>query len=1268
LLLGFRFWLQFKRPGSAIKNLKPKIKNIHRALFQSSVRCFLPAACKLNTLLLTVGSNIYILKHQLLAVMHRLFILLLVSSLSVASVSGQYLFENLKPKDGLSSREVRALYQDSEGFMWMGGMNGLNRFDGNHFLVWGRTSPTYPATLGETVSAITEYDKGKIWFGTNTGVGILDKTNRQFSEVEIKPAGTRSKRPYIMQFQQDKEGHLWMGTSNGVYVYRDGAFKPASSLYPFAGELDSVSCYHSGFIYDTVRNLFWMASPRGLFCLDPVKKQLFSSKNNPDSLPIYTTQLLNSVAINKAGDLWMGNVSDNSIWHYELSNGKLEKITRINDNPLWVMTSGANNLFFDAKGRLWISTWLFTSFIRQTDGRFEVIPYNENVPYSIGYGLVNDAMQDSYGNIWLATINGVSKLPSSGFVENIVKTPTYPFFFTINFSNVNGMTTTPDHVWWMAKMEGLVKYDSVTRQFERFAPFKDGDRWNEMGDVEVIDNEVWCATGNGLYILNPVTKKMRLFPYLPNVKGVTRGIGWIHPDSQGYIWISVWHDGVYRYDSRTHECIRLNDHPDQWNDFSTVYSNSILETSDKKIWLSNGRKGLCVIDQASRPSKWNGDSTLKKVDIVSMVEDRNHAVWISTRQSGLFKYDLTGRLLDSITVKDGLPGNGYFDLCIDASGRLWTTSRESLLSIQLSTKQVTRVNLDVTFSFNDHWNSLLLKNNMLYATMLDNVVVINPDKLEHDFSTTAPLISGFRVFEKDIPFNSVEDIRLAYTQNFFSIDFSSPFHREDASIQYAYKLEKFDKDWVYCGRRQTAAYTNVPEGNYRFMVKTSTGNGEWSEQTKTIRIVIQPPFWKTWWFILLLVMAIIALAIWFWQIRKRREGKKQMEKTIDYFANSVYGENSVNEICWDIARNCISQLHFEDCVVYLLDEKTGYLIQKAAYGPKNPKGHEIVDPIEIEKGKGIVGTVAETGKPLLIADTTNDSRYLVDDQHRFSELAVPILHDGKVIGVIDSENSQKNFFTQDHLKTMSTIASISANKIAEAQAEEYARENEIKILEINKMLAESQLMALRAQMNPHFVFNCLNSIQECIVTEKYGEASKYLNKFSKLFRTVLNNSGRNLVSINEEKEVLELYLELEQMRFEKSFSYEMIVDEELETDEILIPSMLLQPYVENALWHGLMHKEGERKLFIRFERLNEEIFRCTIDDNGIGRKRSFELKAQQSKAKRHESKGLKISKDRIDVLQKQGYHATLDMTDKYDERGEATGTTITIELSTFLKM
>jgi LytS/YehU family sensor histidine kinase len=344
------------------------------------------------------------------------------------------------------------------------------------------------------------------------------------------------------------------------------------------------------------------------------------------------------------------------------------------------------------------------------------------------------------------------------------------------------------------------------------------------------------------------------------------------------------------------------------------------------------------------------------------------------------------------------------------------------------------------------------------------------------------------------------------------------------------------------------------------------------------------------------------------------------------------------------------------------------LVKKADYSTIDLKDYVNVGLVEVEMGKGMIGSVAKTGTPLINPQIAGESKYLNENHSGTSRISVPIYHEGDVIGVVYSEHRKKGFFKQEHIKTLMTIASISANKIAEAQAEEKTHQKEVMLLEINKMLAESQLMALRAQMNPHFVFNCLNSIQECIVTEKYREASKYLNKFSKLFRLVLNNSDKNLVTIEEEMEVLDLYLQLELMRFEKSFTYSIIVDDELEAEEIVLPSMLLQPYVENALWHGLMHKHGDRKLFIKFQRISDDVFKCVIEDNGIGRKKSFQIKEQNVKARMHKSKGLQISKDRLDLLQRQGQHASVNIIDKYGPDGGGTGTTVDIELSTFLKI
>lgn len=167
-------------------------------------------------------------------------------------------------------------------------------------------------------------------------------------------------------------------------------------------------------------------------------------------------------------------------------------------------------------------------------------------------------------------------------------------------------------------------------------------------------------------------------------------------------------------------------------------------------------------------------------------------------------------------------------------------------------------------------------------------------------------------------------------------------------------------------------------------------------------------------------------------LRKREQERQQdleVEQAVNQFSQSLLEQNTVEEVLWDLAKNCISRLRFEDCVIYLVNDDRTQLIQKAAYGPKNPINLDIYNPITIPMGKGIVGTVASSGKYELVEDTTLDERYIVDDQARLSEIAVPIISDGRVIGVIDSEHHQRGFFSDKHLRVLQTIASLVANRI-----------------------------------------------------------------------------------------------------------------------------------------------------------------------------------------------------------------------------------------------
>ncbi|MDQ3047908.1 MAG: histidine kinase, partial [Bacteroidota bacterium] len=183
--------------------------------------------------------------------------------------------------------------------------------------------------------------------------------------------------------------------------------------------------------------------------------------------------------------------------------------------------------------------------------------------------------------------------------------------------------------------------------------------------------------------------------------------------------------------------------------------------------------------------------------------------------------------------------------------------------------------------------------------------------------------------------------------------------------------------------------------------------------------------------------------------------------------------------------------------------------------------------------------------------------------------------------------------------------------------------------EMNKKIAQIESQALRAQMNPHFIFNTLSSIQHYISNNNTDSALKYLSKFAKLMRRIMDNSKQQMIPVAEEIGALELYLELEVMRFDNKFHYEIKVDSSIDKNYDRIPSMLIQPYVENAIIHGLLPKSGSGKIAISLHRQDETIL-CTIEDNGIGREKSKEFK--KHRIQQHKSMGMSITQERLDIL------------------------------------
>ena len=220
---------------------------------------------------------------------------------------------------------------------------------------------------------------------------------------------------------------------------------------------------------------------------------------------------------------------------------------------------------------------------------------------------------------------------------------------------------------------------------------------------------------------------------------------------------------------------------------------------------------------------------------------------------------------------------------------------------------------------------------------------------------------------------------------------------------------------------------------------------------------------------------------------------------------------------------------------------------------------------------------------------------------------------------------------------------------------------EVQQLENEKKQAELEMQALRAQMNPHFIFNCLSSINRFILKNEPKIASNYLTRFSRLMRMVLINSHKPLIALEDELQMLSLYLEMERLRFKNSFDYGITFLNAIDSDNIFIPPLLLQPFCENAIWHGLMHKEGESQLYIELS-MQDNILNCIITDNGVGREKAEEMNSKT--AEKEKSMGLKITTERLGLLNREkGLHNFYEIEDLKDELGNAAGTRVILKIS-----
>ncbi|HEX7846504.1 MAG TPA: histidine kinase [Chitinophagaceae bacterium] len=1139
---------------------------------------------------------------------------------------------------GIQAGIITAVAKDKKGFLWILYQRQVQRFD-------GKQVTTYK--LNDNFTHLLCDDEGNVWVSCYAHVMKYTDDTRAFREVKIKTTDTTIIRGPTFRMYGNK---VWLLTTRAFYEYdkKNDEFTPITEKLPLPPP-------YSVRVFANYDNTLFIRRSTSLYRYDIVTKKLDSlpDLNINKPIPLSKDSVLISTWDNKsfwydypakkttdATVILPSGTQANSfvnarsmvefsphrfliagrdgIFEYDHAKKQFRHLNFYYNGRKVTANDYANYIFLDKDGYAWLSTIdgvARFALNRSAIGLLRIRQANDVLP--TGIDNVRKIVEDNKGNIWLATANGLAwrskekqdwhfVLATEGRTDRLA----HP--------SIRGLVFDGKYIIMAPTDLGVWLLDPVSNRFIRPGYDNPQTKQASEGDffshIETLRSGDHLFTGrDAIYLLNGKTYQFRKLSFPVTINGAACAF----QDSKQLIWISSSR-GLFLLDSSLNyiETVRI---PVK----NQVISGAFILPDDRLLFATD--EGLYTADHK------NGKTEIKKftnlfdnIYLLSIYQDKQGIIWASS-ENGIYRFDPTTSKLNLFDHSDNVQGYGF-------NNNSWLRSRDGTL----------------------------------YFGGSNGINYLNPDAFTLADDSLKLYIYKAVVGNNDTSFYSFDQKpSLKYSQRSLEVEFATAYFNNPGKVKYRYRLVGYDDNWYNTGNNNTVRFTSLSPGNYKLEVQASLNTVDWVDAQNSFSFRIASPFWQKWWFYVLFATTLATVFYLLIKSRNKQIQEKQeeleAEQAINYFASSMSEQQAVENILWDVARNCIGRLQFEDCVIYLLDEKEGMLIQKAGHGRKSPQPYQLNRPIGIPLGKGIVGSVALSGKAEIIRDTTKDLRYIVDGERRLSEIAVPIISDGKVLGVIDCEHSKKGFFSQKHLSILTTIASLCANKIVRAKAEEEKTLAQQVLIDTKQKMADAEMQALRAQMNPHFIFNCLNSINRYIVKSDQATASLYLTRFAKLIRLILDNSNSKNVNLANELEALKLYIEMEMLRFDKKFSYSVTIDDTINPDSIELPPLIIQPYVENAIWHGLLHKETGGNLSVHISMNGDNMLVCQIEDDGVGREKEMELKSKSATTRK--SLGMKLTEDRISLLNKHAeLNASVDIIDLHNGNGEAKGTKVILKI------
>ncbi len=826
------------------------------------------------------------------------FLIFFILEISGLSAQQKYShFSYLTVNEGLSSNRIRCIYKDSKNYLWIGTDVGLDKYDSYQVKKYRKDDKNPGSISSDILTCIYEDHNKNLWFGTYDGLNLYNPSGDNFAHFKNISNNKRSlDSNCITGLVEDKNGNLWVVTDGCCLNLWDPASQ-SFTRYPFTNQIQGLSVRPSRMAAVDSKGYIWVGSLNpGITRFDP-QTGLF--KEFPDTSAQFNYYSYKSLYIDKHDKIWIATDGigffsydpETSIFeHFGIKGdgrgtnlnfvldiipendrylllavdqggiNRFDKVTKsfeyiMNDNSI---DGGLNNngvwcFHRDREGILWIGTsGGGINYFNPQKERFKLYVHNNNNPESLSYDFTACFCEDHEGLIWIGTDGG-------GLNVYNPKTDTYKIFkndphnpSSISGNVIRGIAEDKDHNMWIGTWEaGLNKYNRKTGKFERFTH-------DDKDPLSISDKTIWNLT----------------------------------IDHNNVLWISIYNIGIDLFDLKKGVIKRFRYNPEKSGSISAKTCWFFFEDNENNMWICT-QDGLDLYDALTDSFK-----VLKfpDNDIGAVYKDKAGYIWAGSNTKGLFMCNPDGTILKTYDVTNILPNNRIHAITQDNNGDIWFSSNFGISRLNPKIQRIRNYSKEDGLQGDQFYQQSFLKTRKgeLFFGGYCGFNSFYPDSLKDNEFIPPVYITDFQIFNKPVEYggqnaqfpthiSEAKEIKLNWKQSVFSFSFAAINYIHPTKNQYKYIMDGFEKDWNYTDAfRRYVTYTNLDPGEYTFKVKATNNDGVWNDEGVALKIIILPPWWKTWWFKFILITAVILIfaLILYSRERQLKKQKLLLEKSV----------------------------------------------------------------------------------------------------------------------------------------------------------------------------------------------------------------------------------------------------------------------------------------------------------------------------------------------------------------------------------------------------